>query len=117
MSKGFLISTVAFVFVLCANPLVAQYHAGILNRSPQLTLIGAANLPGSFVTAQSIYADNERIFASSYQGDLFILERNRDAGFPLIQTIHLNASLSAVAGDDHNVYVSGRDGNLYVFSK
>jgi hypothetical protein len=117
MTKGFGISAVAFVFIHCANPLVAQYHAGILNRSPQLTLIGAANLPGSFVTAQSIYADNERIFASSYQGDLFILERNRDAGFPLIQTIHLNASLSAVAGDDHNVYVSGRDGNLYVFSK
>lgn len=111
------VSAVVFLLLLCANLPARQYHAGILSWSPQLTLIGTANLQGSFVTAQSVYADNERIFASSYQGDLFILERNRDEGFPLIQTIHLNTPLSAVAGDDHNVYVSSRDGNLYLFSK
>ena len=117
MAKGFGISAVVFLSLLCANPLVRQYHAATPSLSPQLKLLGAANLQGSFVTAQSVYADKERIFAASYQGDLFILERNRDEGFPLIQTIHLKAPLTAVAGDDHNVYVSGRDGNLYVFSK
>ncbi|HEY2383257.1 MAG TPA: WD40 repeat domain-containing protein [Terriglobia bacterium] len=74
-------------------------------------------MQGSFLTGQSIYADNERIFAASYQGDLFILERNREEGFPLIQTIHLPSPLTAVTGDGNNVYVSSRDGNLYVFSK
>jgi hypothetical protein len=117
MTKTLGISAVVFLFLLCANPLVAQYHAGTLSWSPQLELVGASRLQGSFVTGQSVYADNERIFATSYQGDLFILERNRAKGFPLIQTIHLNAPLTAVVGDDHNVYVSSRDGNLYLFSK
>lgn len=117
MRKGVGISAVVFVLLLCANPGVRQYQASTLFWTPALNLLGTANLPGSFVTGQSVYADNERIFASSYQGDLFILERNRDDGFPLLQTIHLNAPLTAVTGDSHNVYVSGRDGNLYVFSK
>ena len=117
MRKGVSISAVLFLFLICADPLVRKYHAAPFFWHPRLTLIGTANLQGSFLTGQSVYADNQRIFASSYQGDLFILERNRDEGFPLIQTIHLNAPLSAVAGDDNHVYVSGRDGNLYIFSK
>src|SRR6516162_5165668 len=117
MRKGVALSAVLFLFLLGVDSLVREYHAAPLFWHPRLTLIGTANLQGSFLTGQSVYADNQRIFASSYQGDLFILERNRDEGFPLIQTIHLNAPLSAVAGDDHHVYVSSRDGNLYVFSK
>src|SRR5215469_13707489 len=118
MTKGLKICALAFLFLVSASPNVPrQSQASDLSWSPQLNLLGTANLQGSFLTAQSVYADNERIFASSYQGDLFILQRNRDEGFPLIQTIHLDTPLTAVTGDGQNVYVSGRDGNLYVFSK
>lgn len=117
MKKRVGISALMFLLLLCADSGVRRYQAATLSWSPQLNLIGTANLQGSFLTGRSVYADDTRIFASSYQGDLFILERNRDKGFPLIQTIHLGTPLTAVTGDARNVYVSGRDGNLYVFSK
>jgi len=85
--------------------------------SPQVKLVRTINLPGSFLSRQAVYADNERIFVASYQGDVFVLLRDREQGFPLIQNFHLNAPLTAVTGDATYLYVSGVDGNLYVFSK
>src|SRR5262245_43427749 len=84
---------------------------------PQLNLITAGALPGSFVSVQAIYGDAERIFVASHQGDLFVLERDRFGKFPWIQTIKLDSPLTAVRGDDDNVYVTSRDGQLHVFSK
>jgi hypothetical protein len=84
---------------------------------PELRLIGSINLPGSVVSPQMVYADNERIFVASAQGDLFILERDRQANFPMIQTIHFGAALTAVRGNKSKLFVTSQDGNLYVFLK
>src|SRR5437016_4440624 len=54
-----------------------SYEAGANVLRPELKLARSLNLPGSFVSSQSIYADAERIFAASFQGDLFVLERDR----------------------------------------
>ena len=93
------------------------YEAGANVLRPELKLARSLNLPGSFVSSQSIYADAERIFAASFQGDLFVLERDRQAGYSLLETIHLGSRLTAVRGDEDNVYIAGTDGNLYRFSK
>src|SRR5262249_37308084 len=69
---------------------------------PGLRLTQTISLPGSFVTSQAVYADDERIFAGSYQGDLFVLERNREHEFPLLQTLHIGSPLAAVLGDSTN---------------
>jgi hypothetical protein len=95
----------------------APYEAGANVLRPELKLVRSLNLPGSFVSSQSIYADAERIFAASYQGDLFVLERDRQAGYSLLETIHFGAPLTAVRGDEDNVYIAGTDGSLYRFSK
>jgi hypothetical protein len=97
--------------------LIGSNHAADLLWRPELRLIATAALPGSFVSSQAIYADNERIFAGSYQGDLFVLERDRESNFPWIDTIALGASITAVRGDEENVYVTSRNGILYVFAK
>jgi hypothetical protein len=83
----------------------------------RLSLVAVESLDGGFVTSQAIYADNERIFAGSYQGDLFVLARDREEFFPVLQTIHLNSAITGVRGDQQNVYVSAVNGVLYTFSK
>jgi len=85
--------------------------------SQQISLVASLSLPGSFVTPQAVYADSERIYVGSFQGDIFILERDRQSGFPLIQTIVIGAPLSAVRGDKDKLYVASRNGKLYVFDK
>jgi hypothetical protein len=84
---------------------------------PEIKLLGSIRLEGSFVSAGAIYADAERIFAGSYQGDLFVLERDRQSNFPTIQVIKLGSPLSVVRGNDSDVYVTSTDGNLYQFAK
>jgi len=85
--------------------------------TPAIKLIAAVRLPGSFVSRQVIYADASRIFLCSFQGDLFVLRRDSKAHFPLLQTIHVGSPLTAIRGDDNYVYVSSRNGTLYVFAK
>jgi hypothetical protein len=84
---------------------------------PQLKLIGSVNLPGAFVSPQMVYADSERIFACSAEGDLFVLERDRETNFQLIQTIHLGVPLTAVRGNKDRLFVTSRTGALYTFLK
>jgi hypothetical protein len=103
--------------LLAAITIAGPFHTANKIPPAQIKLIGSMPLQGSFVASQEIYADAERIFLASYQGDLFVLERNREANFPLIQTVHLNASFTSVRGDDSKVYVTSRDGTLYVFDK
>jgi hypothetical protein len=85
--------------------------------APQLKLLSSVNLPGAFVSPQTVYADSERIFVSSAGGDLFVLERDRETNFPLIQTIHLGAPLTAVRGNKTKLFVTSKNGNLYTFQK
>jgi hypothetical protein len=84
---------------------------------PQLKLVGSVKLPGAFVSPQMVYADSERIFACSVEGDLFVLERDRETNFQLIQTIHVGVPLTAVRGSKDRVFVTSRTGALYSFLK
>ncbi len=86
-------------------------------QAPQISLVTSVNLPGSFVSAQNVYADSQRVYLSSYEGTIFVLQRNRAANFPLIQTISIGCPIASVRGDSNNLYAAGRDGNLYVYSK
>jgi hypothetical protein len=96
---------------------VTSNKAADLPWKPELKLVAMAAPQGSFVSSQAIYADSERIFAGSYEGDLFVFERDRETNFPLIETIALGSCITAVRGDEDNVYVTGRNGNFYVFTK
>src|SRR6476646_4437991 len=79
---------------------IGSNNAADFSWRPDVKLVATAALPGSFVSSQAIYADSERIFAGSYQGDLFILERDRESNFPWIETITLGSSITAIRGDE-----------------
>ena len=75
------------------------------------------HIPGSFLTPHAMYADRDRIYLGSFQGTLFVLARDRAAGFPVIQTIDIGMPITAVLGDANRLYLTAPDGNLRVFSK
>jgi hypothetical protein len=110
-----LVLTLVIVFTAATLTLSLSADGGLATQ--QIYLVASLYLPGSFVTPQSVHADSERIYLGSYQGHLFILERDRQSGFPLIQTISIGAPLTAVRGDKDKIYVASRNGNLYVFNK
>ena len=109
-AQAILVLTVCFALLPKS---IATAHAWL----PVVRLVAAARLPGSFVSRQVIYADSDRIFLGSFQGDLFVLRRDRKAHFPLLQTIHMESPLTGIRGDDKNVYVTSQNGILYVFTK
>jgi len=113
MARKRYIAAAALVLIALSG----SFRAADTSWHAQLNLIGVGKLPGSFVSAQAIYADAERIFLASHQGDLFVLERDRFRNFPWIQTIRFPSPLSGVRGDDNNIYVTSRDGQLHVLSK
>ena len=80
-------------------------------------LVSSVTLPGAFVSTKAVYADSERVYLGSFQGDLFVLKRDQTAGFPQLQTVHLGSPLTAVRGNRDTIYVTSRDGTLYVFAK
>jgi hypothetical protein len=64
------------------------------------------------------FTPTQNVFRGLLSGrSLFVLERDRQAGFPWIETIALGSCITAVRGDDDNVYVTSRNGSLYVFAK
>jgi Big-like domain-containing protein len=75
------------------------------------------HIPGSFLVQRGVYADHDRIYLGSYQGDLFVLARDRAADFPVIQTIQLGVPITGVRGDTDRLYVSSGDGRLRVYAK
>jgi hypothetical protein len=76
------------------------------------------HIEGSFTVSQAVYADKDRIYLASFQGKLFVLARDRSAGFPLIEVVQdTTAPLTAVRGDSKNLYVTSADGNLRVYRK
>lgn len=90
----------------------------LVPTDPALFLISARDqIPGSFLQDQAVFADGDRIYLASYEGTLFVLARDRFADFPLIQTVVLKTRLTAVRGDQKNIYVSTGDGQLMIFSK
>lgn len=97
--------------------LTASYPAADLVTRPEVRLLHTPKLPGSFLSPQTIYADSERIYACSFQGDIFVLERDRRSSFRELERIKIGSPLTGISGDAQNVYVSSSDGNLYVFAK
>lgn len=99
-----------FVLVLAAFSCIA--------KGQSLTFVSARNhILGGFVGNQAVYADKERIYAGSFQGDLFVLLRDKETRFPLIETISFGPSLVAVRGDEVNLYVLLANGKLWTLKK
>jgi hypothetical protein len=74
------------------------------------------HIPGSFTTQRAVYADHDRIYLGSAQGTLFVLARDRAAGFPIVQTMELGVPITGVRGDADRLYVATTDG-LWVLAK
>jgi hypothetical protein len=83
----------------------------------QIRIAAVLTLPASFVSSQTVYADADRIYLSSYQGTLFVVQRDRKSNFPVIQTISFGAPLTSIRGDVHNVYIASANGYLYLYKK
>lgn len=98
--------------LLCAAEVIA-------GPPPDLRLISVRDqIEGSFTTGRMLYADDERIYLASFQGDLFVLERDRASNFPVLQVIEDSTSaLSGVTGDKENLYVTSVDGRVRVYHK
>lgn len=73
------------------------------------------NIPGSFTTTQSLYADDNRIYLASHQGTLFVLARDRNNNFPLLESINLKSPLTAVIGAESKLFVASATGSIYIF--
>ncbi|HYL93422.1 MAG TPA: hypothetical protein VEW69_09725, partial [Alphaproteobacteria bacterium] len=82
-----------------------------------LQLVSARDhIAGCFTTSQSVYADKNYIYLASWEGQLFVLARNRASNFPLVDTIQVSASpLLAVRGDSNYIYMVSGDGDLHVY--
>src|SRR5689334_821972 len=106
MKSRYRVSLVFLISFALASLLTRSSDAMTTPWIPEIRLIGSANLPGSFVSSQMVYADTERIFACSSQGDLFVLDRDRATNFELLQTIHLGAPLTAVRGNRSKLFVT-----------
>jgi hypothetical protein len=86
--------------------------------SRTLQLVKARMLAGSFAASQDVWADSHRVYLASVQGKLFVLARDRRAGFPTVQVVRVSTSqLAAVRGDASHVYVLARDGVLRVYRR
>jgi hypothetical protein len=97
-----------------------RFEDAVSAGPPNLRLVSARDhLEGSFTTGKMLHADANRIYLASFEGDLFVLARDRASNFPLLQVIHhpVHAFLSGVTGDDDNVYVTSFDGRLRVYRK
>ena len=116
MKKAYRAIRISFLTILAATASITAAGAQT-TWTPELKLLTAVNLPGAFVSPQMVYADPERIFLCSVEGDLFVLDRDRETNFQLIETIHLGAPLSAVRGNDTRIFITSRNGNLYSFLK
>ncbi len=105
---------------LFALALLVAFMATFISPVPALAASNNAlklvavrdHITGSFTTSQSVYANQFFLYMGSAQGDLFVLKRSRNENFPLIQTIHLGAPITAVRGYDSKLFVTTSDGYL-----
>lgn len=97
-----------------AAPALARADSG----QTQIRLVSARDhIDGGMTTPQSVYADATRIYLATFTGKLFVLARDRAAGFPVVQVIQdTTVPLTAVRGDKHRLYVTAWDG-LRVYEK
>lgn len=83
-----------------------------------LTFVSAIDhIPGSFLGDQAVYADHDRIYLGSGQGQLFVRARDRVNNFPSVETITFGVPVVSVLGDNQNLLVLTLDGRLWTFCK
>jgi hypothetical protein len=100
------------------SALAALPAASAAAPSRTLHFVKARTLQGTFVATEAVWADSHRIYLASLQGKLFVLARDRKAGFPTVQVIQVSRSqLTAVRGDASHVYVLASDGTLRVYRR
>lgn len=101
---------IGILLVLAVSPYFA--------KAQTLTLVSARDeLPGGFVGNQAVYADHERIYLGSYQGQLYVLARDLVNDFPVMETLNYPASVTGVLGDDNNLYVIMGSGQMVTYRK
>lgn len=95
---------------------LAQITASTKTTTPALTLVAAINqLPGSFVTPGSAFADAKNFFLASDQGTLFII--GNGPGYPVTEIQVSGVALRGIDGDGTTLYVGSADGNVYAFNE
>ncbi|MBV8477014.1 MAG: PQQ-like beta-propeller repeat protein [Acidobacteria bacterium] len=95
----------------------ASSGAQISYRHPHLRLITAVNIPTSFLTDETVYADQQQVYLAGYNGRLYVLDRSR-RGYPVRANLALSSrALRSVRGDSATIYVTSDDGNLYSIDK
>ena len=91
------ISGVGLGVLLFLSPLYAgQSGTQTLQEGKDAGQVGLSFLeekfiPGNFLGSQSVYADRDFIYLASYQGTLFVLERDKEVHFPLIEAVPVSS--------------------------
>jgi hypothetical protein len=109
----------SWLFAITATLAIASLSQARMPRSntPVLQLIAAVNIPTSFLTDETVYADQQRVYLAGYDGKLYVLDRS-GRGYPLRASFPFSSrALRSVRGDRANIYVTSDDGNLYVIEK
>lgn len=85
----------------------------------KIQLVSARDhIDGSFLGSQAIYADRDRIYLASYQGELYVLARDRSTDFPVLEVVRVSdLPLRAIGGDSRYLYVTSADGTLRIYRK
>jgi hypothetical protein len=110
MEKGLCFHTVIVLFVFMTHRAESQVTVQLVSARDRIE--------GSMLGPQAVYADADRIYLASFQGKLFVLARDRPADFPLLEVVQDTIfPLTAVRGDQCNLYVSSADGMLRVYRK
>ena len=101
------------VRLMFVGPILAALILGPLPAQSQtaaLELVSIKHIPGGFVGTQQVCADRDRIYLASYQGELFVLARDREGDFPVLETVRVsNTPLTSVRENGQFVYVAASD--------
>jgi hypothetical protein len=114
-------ATVATARLMFIGPMLATLLLAPLpaqSQTASLQLVSVKNIQANFLGPQAVWADREQIYLASYQGDLFVLARDQETDFPMVEAIQVsNVPLVAVRGDGQFIYVAAADGLLTVYRK
>src|SRR6266699_3880721 len=101
---------------LCCGALLAGTAIPLLPAQRQFELqlvLAKDHVEGSFLTPETVFADDNYVFLVSFQGQLFVLDKSQP-DFPLVVSlIQVSATpLRSVRGDKTKIYITAADGNL-----
>lgn len=83
-------------------------------KTPTFSLVAAKNLPGNFLGAGAVCVAKTRIYAVSYQGELFVLDRTKK-DYPVVEQLQVTTlPLESVSCNGKEIFITSLDGRLYV---